>query len=63
MTKKENLTKEVKARISPSMRNKLDNYRERKRLSDGEIVRAALKIFLRNVSCKSPVSNDSKSES
>ena len=55
MPKKVPLTSTIKARIPERTAQKLTVYAQKHRCRESEVVREALKIFLRNVSTKVPV--------
>ena len=45
-------TESVQGRVSPTMKLKIEKYKQKYRVTEGEIVRRALKNFLHNVTAK-----------
>jgi hypothetical protein len=47
-------TEAVQGRVSPTMKLKIAKYKEKYRVTEGEIIRRALKKFLHNTTSKQP---------
>lgn len=46
------LTESVQGRVSPTIKLKIKKYSEKYKVTEAEIIRRALKVFLHNVTAK-----------